>query len=180
MGRKGERRPCRTSRSTRDRHLVRDGGDRVRRAIVLGRGHEAEPVGGDAVLGGLPRSARRAEECCGPLDVEITVYFLQGGLQLFDLAKFAGVLSVELGPPLTFSTRGSRSELRADGRHVDARVPHRLVGWLPGGLRCRVAWEFSWAERLLNSWLVHGRVAREFGGSERCRTPGGARHGTSS
>lgn len=43
-------------------------------------------------------------ECCGPFDFDVTVYFLEGILGLFDVGEIAGNLSVKPGARLTFST----------------------------------------------------------------------------
>ncbi len=43
-------------------------------------------------------------DCCGPLDFDVTVYFLEGGLQLFDVGEIAGNVSIELATAFTFST----------------------------------------------------------------------------
>jgi hypothetical protein len=42
--------------------------------------------------------------CCGPFAFDITVYFLQGGLQLFDVAKLAANMSIQVATQFTFST----------------------------------------------------------------------------
>jgi hypothetical protein len=44
------------------------------------------------------------DECCGPLDFDVTVYFLQGGLGLFDVGEVAANLSIDLAAGFTFTT----------------------------------------------------------------------------
>jgi hypothetical protein len=41
--------------------------------------------------------------CCGPFAFDITIYFLEGGLQLFDVAEFVANMSIQIATQFTFS-----------------------------------------------------------------------------
>jgi hypothetical protein len=63
--------------------------------------------------------------CCGPFAFDITVYFLQGGLQLFDVAEIAANMSIQIATQFTFST-GISIDLTA--------VPSAFTEWTIGFL----------------------------------------------
>jgi hypothetical protein len=61
--------------------------------------------------------------CCGPFDFDITVYFLQGGAQLFDVAKIVANMSIQIATQFTFST----------GISIDlAAIPAAFTSWTIG------------------------------------------------
>lgn len=47
-------------------------------------------------------SLDREADCCGLTSAELAVYFLAGGIQLFDVALFEGSFSLALNESLTF------------------------------------------------------------------------------
>jgi hypothetical protein len=42
--------------------------------------------------------------CCGPFNFDVTVYFLQGGAQLFDVSKIVANMEIQIATQFTFST----------------------------------------------------------------------------
>jgi len=44
------------------------------------------------------------ENCCGPASATLKVYFLEGGIGLFDIGLFEGAFSLELGESITIDT----------------------------------------------------------------------------
>ncbi|MCX6092284.1 MAG: hypothetical protein NTX23_05405 [Candidatus Bipolaricaulota bacterium] len=69
------------------------------------------------------RIATSADACCGGMfDFDVTVYFLQGGLQLFDVAKFVANVHVNVTEQFTFYT----------GISVDLAVSPSFTNWIVG------------------------------------------------
>jgi len=62
--------------------------------------------------------------CCGPFEFDITVYFLQGGLQLFDVAEIDANMSLQVAQQFTFST----------GIAIDLTVSPAFTNWTIGFL----------------------------------------------
>jgi hypothetical protein len=63
--------------------------------------------------------------CCGPFNFDVTIYFLQGGLQLFDVAEIVANMSIQIATQFTFST-GISIDLTA--------VPSAFTEWTIGFL----------------------------------------------
>ena len=45
-----------------------------------------------------------AEACCGPLSFDVSVFFFESGLRLFDVSLFEANLELTVAPQFTFST----------------------------------------------------------------------------
>ncbi len=45
-----------------------------------------------------------ADACCGPLSFDVSIFFLENGLRLFDVSLFEANLELTVAPQLTFST----------------------------------------------------------------------------
>jgi hypothetical protein len=61
------------------------------------------------LLAGTPywegyRIATSDDGCCGPFNFDVTVYFLAGGVQLFDVAEIVAKVSIQVSTQFTFST----------------------------------------------------------------------------
>jgi hypothetical protein len=61
------------------------------------------------ILAGTPyweayQIATTDDGCCGPFTFDITVYFLDGGALLFDIAELEANMSIEVATQFTFST----------------------------------------------------------------------------
>jgi len=68
------------------------------------------------------------EGCCGPFAFDVTMYFLNGGLQLFDVAKVVANMSIKIATQFTFTT----------GISIDlAAIPAAFTQWTLG---FKVAW----------------------------------------
>jgi hypothetical protein len=48
--------------------------------------------------------ATKDDGCCGPFTFDVTAYFREGGLQLFDVDKFVANMSLKVATQVTFST----------------------------------------------------------------------------
>jgi hypothetical protein len=62
--------------------------------------------------------------CCGPFAFDITVYFLQGGLQLFDVAELDANMSIQIATQFTFSM----------GIQIDLTASPAFTSWTLGFL----------------------------------------------
>jgi len=63
--------------------------------------------------------------CCGPFNFDVTVYFLEGGVQLFDVSKVVANMEVQISTQFTFST----------GITIDlAAAPNAFTLWTLGFL----------------------------------------------
>ena len=60
--------------------------------------------------------------CCGPFEFDITVGFMQGGLQLFDVAGVIANMSLQVAQQFTFTT----------GISIDLSVPAAFTQWTIG------------------------------------------------
>jgi hypothetical protein len=83
-----------------------------------------------SLLSGTPyweayQVATTNEGCCGPFDFDVTVYFAQGGLQLFDVSKIVANMSIQIATQFTFST-GATIDLEA--------APNAFTKWTLGFL----------------------------------------------
>ncbi len=65
--------------------------------------------------------------CCGPFGFDITVYFLDGGLQLFDIAEVVANMSIQIATQFTFSM-GIDIDLTADPAFTEWTLGF-LVEW---------------------------------------------------
>ncbi len=69
--------------------------------------------------------ATMGDGCCGPFDFDVTVYFAQGGLQLFDVAKVVANMTIQIATQFAFST-GATIDLEA--------APNAFTDWTLGFL----------------------------------------------
>jgi hypothetical protein len=65
--------------------------------------------------------------CCGPFAFDITIYFLEGGLQLFDVAELIANMSIQIATQFTFSM-GIDIDLTADPAFTEWTLGF-LVEW---------------------------------------------------
>ncbi len=62
--------------------------------------------------------------CCGPFNFDVTIYFLQNGLQLFDVAEIVANMSIQVATQFTFST----------GISIDLTATPAFTNWTIGFL----------------------------------------------
>jgi hypothetical protein len=62
--------------------------------------------------------------CCGPFNFDVTLYFLNGGLQLFDVAEIDANMSIQIATQFTFST----------GIAIDLTTTPSFTNWTIGFL----------------------------------------------
>jgi hypothetical protein len=62
--------------------------------------------------------------CCGPFAFDITIYFLEGGLQLFDVAELVANMSIQIATQFTFSM----------GIQIDLTASPAFTSWTLGFL----------------------------------------------
>ena len=82
-----------------------------------------------SLLSGTPyweayQIATTDDGCCGPFDFDVTIYFLQGGLQLFDVAEIDANMSIQIATQFTFST----------GIEIDLTATPAFTNWTLGFL----------------------------------------------
>jgi len=63
--------------------------------------------------------------CCGPFAFDVTVYFLQGGPQLFDVSKFVANMEIQIATQFTFATG-----ISIDLDHVGGAFTNWTIGFL--------------------------------------------------
>ena len=71
------------------------------------RGSATQLAAKPGILKGTPyweayRIATTDDGCCGPFNFDITIYFLDGGLQLFDVSKIVSNFDIQISTQFTF------------------------------------------------------------------------------